>query len=128
MITRITISIAFIAIAITISAQSIITKEVEVQETDSTFVFGQLKLDASLTIEGSAAAGGGRIFFKTDKPRILFKETDQADDNYKMQVNQGNLTIEATDDGFGTTGLGMTMEPDGHTTFNSGIQITNGFI
>lgn len=108
--------------------QSITAAEIEIISTDSIMVQGPLKVNGSITVEGSASNAEGRLFFNSDKPRILFKETDVLDENYRMMVSGGDFLLDVTGDDFASTGRGMTMKSTGQTTFNGGLKVTNGFL
>ncbi len=103
-------------------AQTISAEGVKVEITD------EIVLDGKTRITGNSPEGEGRLTIDSDKPRILFSENDNTNDNFRMSVQDGAFSLDLTDDQFAATGLGLKIDNTGRAEYSGGLVVKDGFL
>ena len=126
---KMTMLMAFMGLVISVSAQSITTRQVDIELTDTTFIDGNLKVRGEFRIEGNQADKGGRIGVISDSPRINLTESDDANSRFSILNSNGRLNFKRYDGDWNLMDDPIVMgRPGEGTTINGGLQMGTGFL
>lgn len=125
---KIALYLSIFILASSVFAQSITTKNVEVIDTDTTFIDGTVKILGELRFQDGDGVDG-RIVMIGTRPRVAFVEDDDENSNFTLQAENGRLELKRFDGNWNLIDDAIEFgRPGEGTTVSGGLIHKDGFL